>query len=439
MNPHAHIPARITVSVRNDNSVSYHSASSSEDEVDDPPTHSLIVLGTRTKPAYPLSHAIAEEALFMPNDTSAFRTIYNCDGNNLFIHGTDVTTKEEIEFYVDKAVDRNITTFFMSCHCGQDMNTRGKSFVLAGDRFSETEFQALADPEIARPNTGERGIVACRQLIEQGHDPLGIALDHAKMKGKETFITFRLNEVHCVEDPDSYALSQFWLDHPEWHIGTPGERLPDLHREILGPVHPIVQTWLPGGLNFAIPEVRERTLSQIAEFCHRYGIERAPTIDGLDLDFQRFPIYFRFGEEAAGIAIMNDFVRKVRKITDAVSAQRNRPLLLSARIMAKPEQNRALGLDPFTWAQEGLLDFVTVSHYLRNQFTLPVREYRKLFPASLPLYASIEYAVDGDTYRQLARDLWREEPDGIMLFNFFAGNTPYEVIDELVDRERMLG
>ena len=367
-----------------------------------------------------------------------YRAIYNCDGNNLFIHGTDITTKEEVERYVDMAVDRDITTFFMSCHCGQDMNTRGETYELAGDRLTDGEYRALADPEVAKPNTGELGVVACRQLIAQGHDPLGIVLDRAKEKGKETFITFRLNEVHGVEDPGSYALSRFWLDHPEWHVGTPGDRLPDLHMEILGPVHPIVQTWIPGGLDFAVPEVREHTLAQIEEMCRHYGIEREPTIDGLDLDFQRFPIYFRFGEEAAGIPLMNDFIRKIRAITDAVGDERGRPFLLSARIMAKPEQNRALGLDPFAWVEEGLLDFVTVAHYLRNQFTLPVHEYRKLFPSDLPIYASIEYAPDAETYRNLARDLWREEPDGIMLYNFFAGNPPpYDVIDEIVDRERM--
>ena len=32
------------------------------------------------------------------------------------------------------------------------------------------------------------------------------------------------------------------------------------------------------------------------------------------------------------------------------------------------------------WAKEGLIDFVVISHYLRNDFPLPVAEYRRLLP-----------------------------------------------------------
>jgi hypothetical protein len=359
-----------------------------------------------------------------------YRYIYNCDADNLFIHGERPATPADIHRHLDTFLDTSITTVFVCCNEGQNMIMRGSSFDLIGDDLTGEEFQRIADPAVSVPGSVELSVVNYHALIEQGHDPFRLMLDRCIAKGKETWATFRPNEVHAVEQPDHVLISRFWREHPEYHIGTPGDPLPDLHREILGPVHPIVRSWIPGGLDFAEQEVRDYTFAQIEEICRTYPI------DGIDIDFQRFPIYFRFGQEEAGIPIMNEFVSSIREMTKRVGIERGRPLQLSVRIMARPEQNRALGLDPFAWAQEGLVDFVTVSHYLRNEFTLPVREYRTLFPADLPIYASIEYAPDANTYRAVARDLWEEKPDGIMLFNFFAGNPPpYDVIDEIAKRE----
>ena len=135
---------------------------------------------------------------------------------------------------------------------------------------------------------------------------------------------------------------------------------------------------------------------------------------------------------------MTDWMREVRKMTREVGKQRGRPLKLSARILAKPEQNLAIGLDPVTWAKEGLVDFLVVSHYLRNDFALPIGEFRKLMPASMPLYASIEVEPKKENYRNIARQLWKDGADGILLFNFFTGREngkqpPFELLDELGD------
>src|SRR5690606_8653606 len=111
--------------------------------------------------------------------------------------------------------------------------------------------------------------------------------------------------------------SRFWKDHPERHIGKPGDAMPEVYYEILGPdTHPVVASWLPGGLNFAIPEVRAYTLAQLMECCERYNI------DGLDIDFQRLPMYFKPGEEAQHMAAMTAWMAEVRAMTEAVGAQR---------------------------------------------------------------------------------------------------------------------
>ncbi len=366
-----------------------------------------------------------------------YRFIYNCDGNNTFIHDEPPMGPGNVFPYVDEVAEHPVTTFFMSCHSGMDMNFQGTACDMVGARLTDAQWQRMRDPDVSGPRTTERAILNFHALREAGHDPLGLMLERSKERGMETFVTFRLNEVHGVEDPTSHLMSRFYVESPEYIIGTPGDPLPELYNQILGPVNPIVNSWIPGGLDFAERKVREHRLAEIAEVCERYDV------DGLDLDFQRFPVYFRFGHEAQGIPYMNEFVRGVRAVTERAGSKRGRKMLLSARIMAKPEQNLGIGLDPAAWVQEGLLDFITISHYLRNTDELAIDEYRRIFPEGLPLYASIEFEREPDRYRELARDLWRRDVDGLMMFNFFASREgerqpPFFVLDELADRARML-
>jgi hypothetical protein len=78
---------------------------------------------------------------------------------------------------------------------------------------------------------------------------------------------------------------------------------------------------------------------------------------------------------------------------------------------------------------------VTISHYLRNDFPLPIEEYRELMP-DIPLYGSIEVEWDRRRYRQIARRLWKDGVDGLLLFNFFthreSGRQPFfELLSEI--------
>jgi hypothetical protein len=352
------------------------------------------------------------------------RLIYNSDADNMFHHAEPPMRAEDLTPYIDEIAGTGVSTLSLSPNLGMKVNYPSRvAEMLTPDSAQDTGQSRLA-----------RNLAS---LVAAGHDPLGLAFDLARERGLEVFASFRLNEVHGVEDPASPVVSGFWRKHPEWHLGQVGDPLPELHREIIGPrVNPIVSTWIPGALNYAVPEVRALRLAEIREVCERYPI------DGLELDFQRFPAYFPFGREAEHAPMMDAFVGRVRKTLDELGRKAGRRILLSARIMARPEQNAGIGLDPFKWSREGMLDFVIISHYLRNDYPLPVAEYRKLLPESLPIYASIEYERDPDEYRRIAKQLWRDGVDGIMLFNFFAareGNRqpPLELLDELGDPGRL--
>lgn len=369
------------------------------------------------------------------------RVIYNSDADNMFIYVPPPMKPADVHRYVDEIIGTGVTTLFMCPNYGMATNypTRVGEMIGTDATADENEkIERLAKTESA---SVERAVVNFRELIKAGHDPLGLVINRARQQKLETFVTFRLNECHCVDTPEQFPLNllitRTWRSHPEWWIGKPGSELGPLHKEILGPnTSPIVASWLPAGFNFALPPVREFRLAEIQELCERYDI------DGLDLDFQRFPMYFRVGEEQSQVQTMTAWIKSVRGLTNEIGRKRGRPILLSARIMAKPEQNLGLGLDPVSWSRDGLVDFVIASHYLRNDFPLPVAQYRTLLPAKMPLYGSIE-VTDSNTYRQLARQLWSDGADGLMLFNYFTvrerGREPdFKLIRELSD-PKLLG
>ncbi len=368
------------------------------------------------------------------------RFIYNSDGSNMFIYKQVPMQPADVYSYVDEVADTQVTTFFMCPNYGMPLMYPSKVTEMIGTLLSEEKlketYEEGAKPE--KKKTSARGIANLHALVKAGHDPVGLAVDRAREKGLEVFITLRLNEIHDVQTDGSLIVSKFWRDHPEWRVGKHGDEILPLFKDIIGgspehEVHPIVASWFPGALNFAIPEVRAMRLAELRECCERFDI------DGIDLDFQRFPIYFPQDEGHKHVETMTGWVRSVRKMTREVGEKRGRPLKVSARVLAKPQQNLDIGLDPITWANEGIVDFLVISHYLRNDFALPIGEFRKLVPASFPLYGSIEVEPKQDTFRDIARQLLDDGADGILLFNFFTtrenrGEPPFELLNELGDK-----
>lgn len=347
-----------------------------------------------------------------------YRLIYNSDADNMFIYIKPPMRPADLYPYVDEIAAAGATTLYMCPNYGMPVTYPSDVTQMFGTGLTAEQQEQVRIVSQEKPSL-ERGAANLQALVTAGHSPVGLVIDRARQQGLETFITFRPNEVHWIEKPDDFPinllLSKFWHDHPQWRIGKAGDPLSQLHQDILGPrTSPVVAGWLPGGMNFAVPEVRAQRLAQLQECCERFDL------DGLDIDFQRFPMYFPVGEEAAHMDTMTEWIAEIRTMTKAVGSRRRRPILLSVRVMAQPDQNRGLGLDPITWARQGLIDIVVASHYLHNNFELPIDQYRQLLPDHIPLYGSIEVESDADAYRRIARQLWKDGADGIMMFNFFT-------------------
>ena len=210
-----------------------------------------------------------------------------------------------------------------------------------------------------------------------------------------------------------------------------------------------------GGLDFGQEAVRDYTFRIIEEAVRRYDC------DGIELDFNRFPTFFKDGSTHQRVVKINSLVERVRKMLDDVGRERGRRLVLAVRAPSNYgrtpttlESSLALGCDVPAWVKNGWVDFVTVSEFLCTRYDMPLRQWKDAI-CEVPVYGGIEALnpdlktyLSPEEYRRAARHLWAEGADGIYLFNFFCQREdgeetgqdpepPFEVLKELGDPNRL--
>lgn len=244
-----------------------------------------------------------------------------------------------------------------------------------------------------------------------GPTPIKHAVDFAHKNEMEFFYAIRMNDTHASYFPPKGSYwPPFRLNHPEFLLAnvskeefrkkyTPWisqfldeaeqrkkEKLFDkdpeyeinLRRRSVE-AHPLADVlkregkysrdlWSWAGYNYARPEVRTHYLDIIRGACERYNLE------GIELDWLRMPMFFELGQERRNIPIMNNFVRQIRKCLDEYGKKRGRPILLAMRIPDTIDLSLSVGLDPETWAREGIVDFFMAGSGLMP-FSIPMSEW----------------------------------------------------------------
>lgn len=256
-----------------------------------------------------------------------------------------------------------------------------------------------------------------RALEKQGTDPLALAVQFGHEHGMETFWSSRMNDIEDSFAP--WGRSRWKREHPEYIFGKPEDW--DKY-EMTDP-----RKWW-GALDFAVPEVREYLLRIFEDVFTRYDL------DGIDMDWFRHPRFFRETDEdrpvtPEHVAMMNDFVRKVRVLTERVAAARNRPFLVSCRVPLSIERSLAIGLDLKTWLDEDLVDVLVFGGDLGPMAMAPqlhamtelAHQYR--VPAMANICGSGLQPAHGysanEAWWGAAMNAWQAGADGVYVFNLF--------------------
>ena len=188
------------------------------------------------------------------------------------------------------------------------------------------------------------------EFVEKyGRDTLQIQLDFSHEHGMEAVWALRMNDVHDAFPPGSrrwtYGLAPFKKEHPKFMMGKEG----DWDKYAGSPK----ANWT--GLDFAVPEVREYIFSIIQEVAQNYDV------DCIGMEFFKYFPFFRESlernpVEPEHLELMNDLLRRIRRMADEQASRRGRPLLLAAHTPFSLADSVHVGVDLETWLAEGLID-----------------------------------------------------------------------------------
>ncbi len=243
--------------------------------------------------------------------------------------------------------------------------------------------------------------------LAQQCDYLEQALARCRQRGIVPGVSIRMNDMHGFgEWPKSPMFSRFYMEHPEWQLDGR---------------HP-ARGYASRALNYAIPQVRDHYMSLIREIASEYDIEV------LELDFSRFQAYFYRDNIQQHCATMTKFIAEVRSAVDATGQE----IALMPRIAATPGGALGLGFDVQAWAQQGIIDGITVSEFLSTGWELPIAQFRSLVGPDVAVYAGTDaeaftweglnqqqLALDAELLRGFAAGYLASGADGVNLFNFF--------------------
>ncbi len=354
--------------------------------------------------------------------TRSRRVLYNFDGDSCL--STKAGSKGPVPVHIDDvkrlieevAYDGSRVDTVLVCVNAQVVYYPTKVGTMRG---------ALSTPdERAKwPASEKQRFQNMKAFFDAGVDPYAVMLAEAKRRGREALLTFRMNDDHG----NDFLRTQFLADHADWRLGTE-------------------QYHGKGAMDFARDEVRDYTFRLIEEAVRRYDC------DGIELDFNRFPNFFKDGSVDERVAKMNLLVERVRNMLDEVGRERDRRLVLAVRVPSNlgrtpptPETAKLLGCDVPAWVKHGWVDFVAVSEFLYERGDLPIDKWKQAI-TTVPVYGGIECTKGGgaknltaDEYRHAAAQLVDAGSDGVYLFNFFtsreggeaAYEPPFEVLSDL--------
>ncbi len=336
------------------------------------------------------------------------RVIYNQDSSALFyeLMGRKESIKpEHVDGMVDEVADGGADVFLV-CLGAQKVNCLSKVW------------ETYWDNEEFRTSEHWNRFEKHKELAQQ--------------RGIVPGVTIRMNDMHGFPEwPKSPLFSRFYMEHPEWQLDGR---------------HP-ARGYASRALNYAIPEVRDHYMALIQEVAGEYDIEV------LELDFLRFPAYFYRDNIEQHCATMTEFIAEVRNTVDATG----REIALLPRIAATPGGALGLGFDVKAWAQQGIIDGITVSEFLNTGWELPIDQFRRLVGQDMAVYAGADagaftweglntqqLAVNAELLRGFAAGYLASGADGVNLFNFFTCRHPnrpqpqeplFKVLAEMGDLE----
>ncbi len=248
---------------------------------------------------------------------------------------------------------------------------------------------------------------------EYAADPYEVWISRTGELGLRPWISVRMNDCHQPEpgEPDAYFIrSDFFYEARKngWLIGDK-------------------YGYFRLCYDYAVPEVREKMLSYIAEQLDKYDVF------GLELDFQREIYCFDYINNPNCREIMTQFIRDTRALVNAAGEKWGHGIKLGVRLGRDIEKNRLFGFDALAWDGEKLVDLIVVTpRWASCDDDMPIDSWVNALE-NTDIQAGVEVSVNrkwtekgahgtyitAEIIRSLAAKYLSRGSNGIYLFNFF--------------------
>jgi len=328
------------------------------------------------------------------------------DSHRFFLDPPGDMKPARLDSIVDKLAESH-TTIMLICCCAKNTNYESKVWDVYGKGFDpnkDNDQPFFGDAPKGERDTHRRWAHNIKVMLDAGVDPMQRMIDRCRMRKISPWASIRMNDAHDSGALKSPLHSRFWMEHPEYVVAGPNFKY----------------------LDYGLKPVRDHMMVLIREVCDRYDM------DGLELDWNRFPRHFRAGEEIEGGKALTEWMVEVREVVRAAEKKRKHPISLMARVAARPEVSIGMGLDAVTWAKRGLIDHLVVAPFwATTDFDIPVEKWIELLKGTrVGVTAGLEYRVqaspEGDMLhnsvecrRGAAMGALFRGSQGIYLFNYF--------------------
>lgn len=342
--------------------------------------------------------------------------LYNEDDSHRFVLDPPGTMKpERLDQLVDELADCQVTVMLICC-CAKNVGYPSKVWDVHSrgfDAAQDNNQPYFGDVPPADREGLRRWAHNLKVLLDAGVDPMQRMIDRCRQKRISPWVSIRMNDVHDAHLLRSPLHSRIWTEHHEYW------RYPDRFA-----------AWNDRCLNYALKPVRDNMMALIREVCERFDM------DGLELDWNRFPLHFREGEEIEQGKMLTEWMAEVREVARAAEKKWKHPIWLVARVPARPEVALGTGLDAAAWAKRRLIDHLIVAPFFTTtDFDIPVEKWIELLRGTgVGVTAGLEIRVQpypgaevlpntAERRRGAAMAHLARGSQGIYVFNYFENRS----------------
>ena len=285
-----------------------------------------------------------------------------------------------IHRFVDELADNDIDTFVINANASRAWYpSKTIPSILDGYKRGDRDFfrghaicQGITEPEAVEEflDTFSAFMDRYQDLLDAGVDWLAETSKACRRRKISPWVSIRMNDLHGSNNFEGSFFNLPILKQKEMR----------LKNSAYGPHNPNYRE----GMNYEKAEVREIMFRQIREVVEDYDFE------GLELDWWRQPLCCEPNATAETVEMMSNWIREIRKLTQAKAKKTGRPYPFGMRIPGRLGILKSIGLDVVTLCREGTLDFICPSGFWCTTWDMEHDKLRELLGPKVTIYGVIE-------------------------------------------------